>query len=262
MLIEKQNFSFEININTIELKKKKVYMKRFNLFLLLISFFMTGALTAQTTMEEGYIKFEVTDVQAEDEQMAAQLSMMKGTTNEVYFTKGKSLSKMNMMGGMMKMTVLANSEDNTGTMLFDAMGQKYKIPMTSEEKEAMKAKNEGQMGDLEFVYDKEDKKTIVGYECYKMTIKSENMEGMEMSAYITEDIVAGAEVLQGVDASKMAGFPLEYIINQGQFSMVFSALEISDELDASVFELNTKGFKEMTMEEFQNAMGQMGGMGF
>ena len=44
--------------------------------------------------------------------------------------------------------------------------------------------------------------------------------------------------------------------------MVFTALEVKNELDPSVFEINTKGFKEMTMEEFQSAMGQMGGMGF
>lgn len=238
-------------------------MKRFSLLFLALSFFLTSVMTAQTELKEGFVKFEVTDVVSDNEQMAAQLGMMKGTTNEVYFNSEKSLSKMNMMGGMMKMTMLANLTENTSMMLFDAMGQKYMIPMSAEEKQMNKEKTEEAMGDMQFVYDREDKKTIAGYECYKMTIKSEKMGEMEMSAYITPDIKAGAEILQGIEASKMEGFPLEYIVSQGgQFSMVFTALEVNNELDPSVFDVNTKGFKEMTMEEFQNAMGQMGGMGF
>ena len=68
--------------------------------------------------------------------------------------------------------------------------------------------------------------------------------------------------MQGVEANKLTGFPLEYIINNGMFSMVFSALEVKNEFDMNVFNIDTKGFKEMTMEEFQNAMGGMGGLGF
>jgi hypothetical protein len=64
--------------------------------------------------------------------------------------------------------------------------------------------------------------------------------------------------------AKMEGFPLEYSVSQGgQFAMVFTAQEVLTEVDPEVFNLKTKGFKEMTMEEFQNAMGGMGGgMGF
>ncbi len=238
-------------------------MKRLSLIILAFAFFGTSVLVAQNELNEGYIKFEVTDVQSDNEQMQAQLGMMKGTTNEVFFNKEKSLTKMNMMGGMMKMTMLANLTDDTSTMLWDMMGQKYMIPMTAEEKEINKEKASEAMGDVEFVYDKEDVKTIAGFECYKMTIKSANMEGMEMSAYITPDIKSGAEVMQGIEAGKMEGFPLEYIVSQGgQFSMVFTAQEVKNELDPAVFDINTKGFKEMTMEEFQDAMGQMGGMGF
>ena len=238
-------------------------MKRISLLSLVMAFFASSAVNEQKEMKEGLIKFEVTDVKSDDPQMAAQLGMMKGTTNDVYFMKGKSVTKMNMMGGMMKMTMLNNSEDNTGTMLFDAMGQKYMIPITSEDKASSKEKSTEMMGDMEFIYDKDDKKTIAGYECYKVTIKSSKMEGMEMSAYVTPDITSGAEVMQGIDASKLEGFPLEYTVSQGgQFSMVFTALEIKDEVSPEDFVLNTKGFKEMTMEEFQSAMGGMGGMGF
>ncbi|GLR16509.1 DUF4412 domain-containing protein [Portibacter lacus] len=237
-------------------------MKRISLLFLAISFLSTFALQAQKELKEGLIKYEVTDVKSDDPQMAAQLGMMKGTTNDVYFMKGKSLTKMNMMGGMMKMSMFSNSDDNTGVMLFDAMGQKYMIPMSADEKAANKEKSEEAMGDLEFIYDRDDKKTIAGYDCYKVTLKSDKMQGVEMSAYITKDITSTAEVMQGIDANKLEGFPLEYTVSQGgQFSMVFTALEVNDDIDTEVFNLDTKGFKEMTMEEFQSAMGG-GMMGF
>lgn len=238
-------------------------MRQISFLLLMIAMFTSSAIEAQTELKEGVIKFEITDVTSDDPQIAAQLGMMKGGTSDVYFSKNKSLTEVNMMGGMMKTTVLSNNEDNTGTMLFDAMGQKYMIPITAEEKAASKEKSAESMGDLEFTYDKDDKKTIAGYDCYKVTIKSPAMQGMEMSAYITKDIKSGAEVMQGVDMTQMEGFPLEYTVSQGgQFSMVFTAQEVQTSVDPQVFILKTKGFKEMTMEEFQNAMGGMGGMGF
>ncbi len=239
-------------------------MRRLSILFLAFSFLSTVAISAQKELKEGMIKFEVTDVKSDDPQMAAQLGMMKGTTNDVYFNQEQSITKMNMMGGMMKMTMLANTKEETGTMLFDAMGQKYMIPISAEDKKMNKEKTDEAMGDVEFIYDKEDKKNIAGYDCFKVTIKSPKMEGVEMSAYVTPDITAGAEVMQGIDASKLEGFPLEYTVSQGgQFSMVFTALEVKDEVDPEVFNLDTKGFKEMTMEEFQSAMGGMGGgMGF
>jgi len=197
-------------------------MKRISFLLLVISFFTSTAIHAQTELNEGVIKFEITDVTSDDPQIAAQLGMMKGGTSDVYFMKGKSVTKVNMMGGMMKTTILSNSDDDTGTMLFDAMGQKYMIPISAADKASNKEKSAETMGDFEFVYDKEDKKSIAGYDCYKVVIKSEKMEGMEMSAYVTPDIKSGAEVMQGVDMGKMEGFPLEYTVSQGgQFSMVF-----------------------------------------
>lgn len=237
-------------------------MKRISLLLLVVAFFAFNAVQAQTELNEGVIMFEITDVTSDDPQIAAQLGMMKGGTSDVYFMKGKSVTKVNMMGGMMKTTILSN-DDETGTMLFDAMGQKYMIPISAEEKAANMEKSAESMGDFEFVYDKEDKKSIAGYDCYKVVIKSDKMEGVEMSAYVTPDIKSGAEVMQGVDMGKLDGFPLEYTVSQGgQFAMVFTAQEVKKEVDPEVFNLNTKGFKEMTMQEFQDAMGGMGGMGF
>lgn len=226
-----------------------------------MSFISVMSVQAQKNMEKGYIKFEVTDVVSDDQAMAAQLSMMKGTTNDLYFTKEKTLSEMNMMGGMMKVTVLADLVAENATMLFDAMGQKFMVPMSAEDREAMQEKNTEAMGELEFIHDESDTKKIAGYDCHKVTIKGAT-EGFELVAYVTKDIKSSAEVMQGVEANKLNGFPLEYSINNGMFSMVFSAQEVQDDFDPSVFVLNTKGYKEMTMEEFQNAMGGMGGMGF
>ena len=45
-------------------------------------------------------------------------------------------------------------------------------------------------------------------------------------------------------------------------SMVYTTVEIKTEIDKSVFEINTDGYEEQTMEEFTKTMGAMGGMGF
>ena len=237
-------------------------MKRLGLLLFAVFGFSMFSLQAQDKLNEGYIKYEITDILSEDEQMQAMLGMMKGTTNEVYFNKKQALTKMNMMGGMMKMTFLSNLEDKSGTMLFDAMGQKYMVPMSAEDAKVQEEKMAENTGNIEFEYLKDDVKTIAGYECYRVAMKSTDIEGFEMSAYVTEDIISDANIMQGIESTKLKGFPLEYIVNNGQFSMVFSAIEILKELDITVFNIDTKGFKEMTMEEFQDAMGQMGGMGF
>jgi len=45
--------------------------------------------------------------------------------------------------------------------------------------------------------------------------------------------------------------------------MTVTAQELKSDLDESVFELNTEGYKKMTMDEFQKSLGGMAnGLGF
>jgi len=79
---------------------------------------------AQKELKEGNITIGITDLQVDDPSVAPQLQMIKTATMNISFTKDQSLITGNVMGGMMKMQILLNSDPKDMLMLIDAMGQK------------------------------------------------------------------------------------------------------------------------------------------
>ena len=218
-------------------------------------------LTAQDNM---YIKMEITDIESSNPEAGAMLEMMKGTETEVYHMDGKSLTNINMMGGMVAIKNVIDKDGGTN-MFFDMMGNKMHVESTKLEMDKMKAENPSPLSDLDIAYDKEDTKTIAGHECYKMTVKSKDPEAgaFNIAAYVTEDIKINASVIQGVDISEFAGFPLEFILDMGEAKIVTTTKELKDEVPAGVFDIDAKGYTKMTMEEFVESLGGMGaGFGF
>ena len=184
--------------------------------------------------------------------------MMKGSVTEVHYKDGQSLTTMNMMGGMVVTKVLM---EQTGDLklIMDMMGQKLLIPMSKTELDASKANNENPMGDLDISYDESDTKEIAGFNCYKMTATSAVNPDITIEAYITEDIKANAAVIQGVDLELFKGFPLEYTVDMGMMALTTTTKEYNQTVEAGVFDIDTNGYTTMTMEEFMNSMGGMGG---
>lgn len=224
---------------------------------LVISLIFSIAMYAQN----GALTIEVVDASSTDAQVAAQMEMMKGTKISVSYMGEKSLTKMNMMGGLVNIDVKM-SENGDMDMYMDMMGQKMWIPSTKAELDLAKA--EAGASDPEFVYDESDTKEIAGFQCYKVTMTNPDVEGFKLEAYITEEIKANAAVIQGVDIGAFKGFPLEYtILNSApNMNMTFTTTEYSENVDASVFDVKTNGFTKMTMEELQSLMGGAGGFGF
>lgn len=216
------------------------------------------------TMSEGVIKMEISEVSSENPQIAAQLEMLKGTTTEYHFNKDKSIVKANMMGGMMKMTNLVNNSDEHLTLLMEMMGQKIMIESTKAERDKFEAEQGGEMDDIEVTYDENDTKVIQGYKCTKASVDNPNSEAeINMYMYVCPDVKASNKLVQGLNKVELRGFPLEVIIDSADMSMTVTTTELSDEVDNSVFEVNTAGYQKMTFEEFQSSMGAMGGgMGF
>jgi len=230
-----------------------------NHFLLLVPF---AAITAQKTIEKGYVKMEITEVTSDDPQAAMQLEMMKGTVTEVYFTDGIYKTTMTMMGGMIKMNNLVDTKTNKIDMLFDAMGQKMWVNTDIDQ-----AKTNGtgtpDMSDFKVEYDKTQTKTILGYAAYKATIKPSASQDMTIEGWVTEEIKTDANIIQGMEDLKLQGFPLEFSIINPQMKLTFSATDIKETVADSEFVLKTEGYKKMTAEEFSEMMGSMGGgMGF
>lgn len=206
---------------------------------------------------------ELTDVASDNEQMAAGLEMMKGASTSYIFNQSQMVAKMNMMGGMMKTSVHAENEGENITMLFDMMGNKMLIETSKTEMEASQAEND--TPEFNIVYDENDTKEILGYKCKKATLtpKGEGIEGMEMILYISNDIKANSQMIQGLNTVELDGFPLEYQMKMPEMSMTYTTTELKKEVDADAFKMNKAGYTKMTWEEFQESMGAMGGgMGF
>ncbi|MBK9257756.1 MAG: hypothetical protein IPM42_20040 [Saprospiraceae bacterium] len=236
-------------------------MKQFilNFFLVLLSGTLT-VVSAQKVLETGSVKMEITAVSSDDPQMAMGLEMMKGSQTEVFFDKGKHATYMNMMGGMMEIKNYVDEKENTMNMLFDMMGQKMWIEAALED--AQNAQQKEIASKSEIKYDKSDTKKVMGYNCYKMTVTNPEMEGVTLTGYVTEDIKTKANLAQGFQSLEFAGYPMEFTVGNAQFSMTMTAVDIKETVDASKFKYDTKGYKKMTMEEFQKNMGGMGGFGF
>ena len=229
-----------------------------NLFLLLVPFV---AVTAQKSLEKGYVKMEITEATSEDPQMKMGLEMMKGSSTEIFFIKGKYKTSMNMMGGMIKMENVVDVDANKMDMLMDAMGNKMWVDTDLDEAKKNKPAQQN-MEDFKVEYDKASTKEILGYKAYKATITMPNNAGMSVVGWVTEEIKTDANIIQGMEDLKLDGFPLEFSVVNPQMKLTFAATEIKETVDESVFTLKTDGYKKMTMKEFTDTMGGMGAMGF
>ncbi|MFT4567763.1 MAG: hypothetical protein ACI9FN_002730 [Saprospiraceae bacterium] len=216
---------------------------------------MSFVTTMNAQSDKGTITMEITEISSDNAQMAQVAEMMKGTQTKVYFSGDKSVTQMDMMGGMVKMNMFSE-KGGEFDILMDAMGQKFWVNMPKTEIAQKKA----QSPEMEITYDKSDKKTIAGYECYRMDVVVDGDSEMNIIAYITEELDFEAPVMQGVDMTQFAGFPLEYSMEGGPMQMTITTKEFLATVDEAVFEMNTSGYKKMTMDELQSMGG--GGFGF
>lgn len=236
-------------------------LSKISILTCLILFSINQIALSQKTLESGTIIMELTEVNSDDKQMAAQLEMLKGSETNFHFSDEKSLVMTSMMGGMMEINKITN-KDGSSELFFNAMGNKMLIESTAEEVSKLAEDQKEKVEDVEVTYDKEDTKEILGYNCYKAKIVGGEEMPMTFHMYLTNDLNVSSKLIQGLDAFDLEGFPLEYVIDMGKMSMTYSTQEIKEELDKSVFEIDPAGYTKMTMDEFMEKMGGMGGMGF
>lgn len=227
---------------------------KFNFIFLLVLLGVTPT-WSQKVLTEGIIKMEVSDVQAEDPQMAAQLEMMKGTTMEVAFKGNNHVSNVNMMGGLAIIRSQILESEKKMNLLMDMMGQKFWIESNLEEAVSAEQKELAQKSVI--TYDENDKKEIMGYSCYKMTITNPDM-GMDVSGYVTNAIKSKANLIRGFETLEYKGFPMEFTVKNNMFSMTTTTIAVEDKVDDSKLQIDTTGYKKMTMQEFQESFGGMG----
>jgi hypothetical protein len=235
----------------------------FNLIVLLAFSTITFA---QKTLSSGFIKMEIVDISSNNPQVAMSMEMMKGTATDIYFNEQKTLTKMNMMGGMVEITNLYNNSTEKVDMLFNAMGQKMHIESTKEERDALEGDAANMLNNMKVEEDPSDTKTILGYKCVKVKVTNPSAgQGMSIDMYVAKDIKASSKSMQGLQNVEINGFPLETTINSAEpnMTMVMRAVDLKTEVNDKVFTLKTDGYQKVSMKDFQKMMGSMGGaMGF
>lgn len=210
---------------------------------------------AQKTLEKGKVIMEITDVSSNDEQVAMAMEMMKGGKTEINFNNDMNSSKSEMMGGMMEIYTLTNNKTGVSDMLMNMMGQKMWISSTIED---MKKENSKTLSTLTVSPDLNDKKVVLGYNCYAVNVNSSDNPDMKLKCYVTKDVKTSANIIQGYQGLNLEGFPMEFMVTNAMMSITVKAKEVSDKTDDSTFVLKTDGYKKMTSEEFKKMMGGMG----
>jgi hypothetical protein len=234
-------------------------MKHLKLFLL-ATIVLFGLQAATGQIDKGYIKMEITDVSSDNEQMMAMADMFKNSFTEIYFSPEKAFTVVNMMGGMNVTKVLMDMKTNENVMLMSMMGQKIKIKLDKAELDQMQGGGE-QAPQINYEHFRDETKEIVGFKCHKVKISGDAAQGADMTLWVTDKIKTAAHVTNGIEVEALEGFPLEYVISlAGQLEMTMKATAFEKDFDKSVFEVDTTGYKEMTMDQFMEQMGGMGGM--
>ncbi len=218
-------------------------MKR---ILLTVVMFASFVATSMAQLNEGHASYKV-DVSSDEAEMAMAVSMMQGTTLDIYFKDQSTRSEVNM-GALMKIETIMDGESGNALMLMDGMIGKKAIKTTAEE---LEAKSEGtETPDFEVTLVDEQKK-IAGYKCKKAILTDE--DDNELIFWYTEDIKVNKKG-QSYLNDQVPGFPMQYEINQNKMLMSFTVQEFNEKLE-NADELFSQdipdGYEEMTLEELR-----------
>ncbi|MBX2816792.1 MAG: hypothetical protein KTR24_12365 [Saprospiraceae bacterium] len=220
-------------------------------------------MTSNAQVQEGHLKMEITDVQVEKEEMQQMTQMMQGSTQDIYFTQEKQKVVIGMMSGMLSIQVYQDFGEDSFETYMDMMGNKIKTVMNADELKEQNKQAAELMGDAQVVYDKSDKKNIIGYDCHKATMKFEaNGSAMELVLYVTDEIKVPQAYIQNLSHVQLDGTPMEMTIDVGGLmKMTYTAKELTKAIPDNFFVKPAGDYKTMTMEELQK-MGLGGGFGF
>ncbi len=224
-------------------------MKFLNKLLLIcaIASFSTQLIAQEEIKGKGVINYEITDVDSDDPQVQMYAGMMKGSTVDIYFSKGKTKMDMNMMGGMSRNQIITDVKTKASTLLIDAPmgGIKYQVEMSKEDAE----KQTAEIPTYTYKEDRAKTKEIAGYACYKVVATDD--DGNEIKMYVCDNILSTAFEKQ---FKGLKGTPLEYVMSQGPMNMTLTAKSVSAELPKDAFDV-PEGYEKKTLEELQNMRG-------
>ena len=205
-----------------------------------------SASNAQIT--KGHVQYTI-DMSSGNPEMEMAITMMQGSTLDIYFEDNHSRQEMKM-GTFMTNTTIYNGDDDKSLMLMSGMMGNKAVIMNPEEMEEEESEEELDF-EVEFV---DETKEILGYTCKKAIVLGE--DDSELIYWYTEEI-APANRGENANDIELPGMPLEFQTSRGEMMMTMTATVFDKKFKAEKDMFSTdipEGYDEMTMEELK-AMG-------
>lgn len=202
--------------------------------LLLISFLALSYSYSFAQDFEGIITFSISYESLPDEMKEAVSMLPKEQTFYIKNNKSKFVQNSSISSTV----VISDSNTKTSTVLMDAMGQKFKMTIDTDDLSEIENVSTDEIK-IEYV---NESKTIAGYTCKKAIVL---MDGFDQEAvfYYTEEIAP--LMLSGMEGLHLKGLPLEYIISMDGMTMVMKASEVKKTtVPDSTFDI-PEGYTEM-----------------
>jgi GLPGLI family protein len=197
-------------------------------------------------MTEGHIAYKM-EATSDNPDMQMAVSMMQGSTLDVYFKEKQTRAEMKM-GAMMNMTTISNENNGEMLMLMSGMVGQNAIKSNLKELDSAQAEKPKTEVTLE-----NETKVIEGYTCKKAIVTDE--EGTESVFWYTEEISVAKKGQNYLNES-VPGFPMQSEINNNGLKMIMTVTKVDKKLDKKASELFDmtipSGYKEMTMEQLKS----------
>lgn len=242
-------------------------MKRYFVWIcLFFSLSSLSSVVAQKTFDEGIIRYAIDikglDSKAGSADIGMVISLLKNSTVDVVLKQHLSKFDINLGGGMLAhIQFMGNSQDNTGTMLFDIpmMQEKSAVNITKDDvdknkKDSPAASLNASKNEVKYTGKKQK---IAGYKCKEAKMELPNGKGT-MRMFLTQEITATnafPTANKGVNMSKVKGFPLSMIIEAEGIEFIMKAKEVKKgSVEMSHFNI-PEDYPKMSMEDFVKKMG-------
>ncbi|MCF8233750.1 MAG: hypothetical protein K9G67_02955 [Bacteroidales bacterium] len=219
---------------------------KFTLLTLAFAFVITGSSYADKPFE-GIITYKISYPDSDfDAQTMAALPKVA-----TMYVKGNFV-KVKVNTGFGATQTIVNTEEMTGTVLMDMMGQKFAMKQSKEdfEKELNNIETE-----VEFL---DESKEIAGYDCKKAIVKGSNKETGETftySVFYTEEIKSPGSNLTKPIFKDIPGMLMEYEIKNQGFTMFFTTSDVNKKrISDDEFEI-PEGYTLTTEEELRSNFG-------
>lgn len=217
-------------------------------FSLIVTLVLSLSLSAQTS--EGHVKYSI-DMSSDNPDMAMAISMMQGSTLQIYFKDQMSRVEM-AMGSFMNSITISDATKGEAVTLTSGMMGNTAMKTTFGDDNGDGVSDADTEVDIDVTITEETKK-ILDYTCKKAIIA--DGEGNESIFWFTEDISANKQG-QNMLSEQIPGFPLQMEVNTNGMLMTMTATEFNKKIkDKNVFDMTIpEGYTLTTPEELIDSM--------